>query len=185
MIELGNGQELIDLEDRAEAEEKAKAEEANAFEIKGRKISGEVESRRSGNPAPPATAAEFLEATDAILSVPGVHAIRWTQYTPYFNDGDPCEFTIHEIMVRFTPLEDESDERGDYEDGFIDSWSMSYAWERDEISELTDETYEALKKALKDWDVLYSDEVCKQNFGDHARVTATIEGFSVDYYEHD
>jgi len=159
--------------------------EGNDFEIKGRTIEGDVTRSGYRDTRPPATATQFVEATDAILSVPGVHAVRWTQYTPSWNDGEPCEFSVHEIMVRFTPLEDESDERGDYEDGFIDSWSMSYAWERDEISELTDETYEALKKALKDWDVLYSDEVCKQNFGDHARVTATIEGFSVDYYEHD
>lgn len=37
-----------------------------------------------------------------ILSIfdefPHVKKIAWKQYTPYFNDGDPCVFAIHEIQ---------------------------------------------------------------------------------------
>lgn len=28
----------------------------------------------------------------------GVRAIKWQQFVPGFNDGDPCEFTIHDVM---------------------------------------------------------------------------------------
>ena len=28
---------------------------------------------------------------------PDVTGIGWTQYTPHFNDGDPCEFSVHEF----------------------------------------------------------------------------------------
>lgn len=28
----------------------------------------------------------------------GVKAIKWNQFVPAFNDGDACEFTIHEVM---------------------------------------------------------------------------------------
>jgi len=157
----------------------------NDFEIKDRSISGDVHNERRGNLAPPATAAEFIEATDAVLSVPGIHAVRWECYTPYFNDGEPCEYTIHDLAVKLTPLDDEDDERGDYEDGFIDSWSISYGWERGEYPELTDATFKALEKALKEWESLAKEEVCRQNFGDHAQITATVEGFSVDSYDHD
>lgn len=28
---------------------------------------------------------------------PNLYMISWVQYAPYFNDGDPCEFNVHEI----------------------------------------------------------------------------------------
>lgn len=28
----------------------------------------------------------------------GVLAIKWHQYVPGFNDGDPCEFTLYEVL---------------------------------------------------------------------------------------
>jgi DNA repair exonuclease SbcCD ATPase subunit len=38
------------------------------------------------------------EAIQSLLeNVPGLHAIEWTQYTPYFNDGDPCYFSVHDV----------------------------------------------------------------------------------------
>jgi hypothetical protein len=33
---------------------------------------------------------EYFEAN------PEVEAVKWAQYTPYFNDGEPCEFTVHD-----------------------------------------------------------------------------------------
>lgn len=39
---------------------------------------------------------------------PEVTGVHWTQYTPYFNDGDACEFNVNEIC--FHILEDEDDE---------------------------------------------------------------------------
>lgn len=29
----------------------------------------------------------------------GVKAIKWRQYTPYFNDGEPCEFSVREAVI--------------------------------------------------------------------------------------
>jgi len=45
---------------------------------------------------------------------PNVAAVRWTQYTPHFNDGDPCTFSVGEAQMRF-----EGDEN------WLDSWSLS------------------------------------------------------------
>jgi hypothetical protein len=39
---------------------------------------------------------------------PEVTGVHWTQYTPYFNDGEACEFNVNEIC--FHILEDEDDE---------------------------------------------------------------------------
>jgi len=45
---------------------------------------------------------------------PEVTGIHWTQYTPYFNDGDTCEFSVHEFC--FHILADEDDEIDSYYD---------------------------------------------------------------------
>ena len=31
---------------------------------------------------------------------PDVKALRWTQYTPQFNDGEPCVFNVNDIEVQ-------------------------------------------------------------------------------------
>lgn len=49
-----------------------------------------------------AVAKQFLD------KCPEVTGIHWTQYTPYFNDGDTCEFSVKEYF--FHILDDEDDE---------------------------------------------------------------------------
>jgi hypothetical protein len=44
---------------------------------------------------------------------PDVAGIRWTQYTPHFNDGEPCTFGVNEpdlLLVGGDP--DDEEERG-------------------------------------------------------------------------
>lgn len=74
---------------------------------------------------------EILESF--LAENPTVKRLRWTQYAPYFNDGDPCTFSVHEPEVELFSAdaveseEDEEDEdRDDYDDegNFIDSWSL-------------------------------------------------------------
>lgn len=154
------------------------------FQIAGREITGDLHLSSPRNSAPPATAAEFLEAVDAFLNIPGVYAARWRQYTPYFNDGDPCEFSVDDICVKLTPL-DEDDEGGDYEDGFFASWSLKWNNDNDEISNMSEDSLQALNKVFERWVNLNIDEVARRNFGDHAVVTATLEGFNVEFYDHD
>ena len=36
----------------------------------------------------------------ALLDDPEIHDFGWTQYTPYFNDGDPCVFDANGFWVR-------------------------------------------------------------------------------------
>lgn len=83
----------------------------------GRPITGEIShySTGSGEQRP---IEELLEALDDVLASDAVEAIRWTQYTPYFNDGEACEFSVHEPYIRFV---DGDEEAGEREDGFVDS----------------------------------------------------------------
>lgn len=60
-----------------------------------------------------------------LFEYPGVESIYWTQYTPYFNDGDPCVFHVH-----FEPyINYDTEEDGDPEDqeGCFDAFSIKYA----------------------------------------------------------
>ena len=46
---------------------------------------------------------------------PDIIAIRWTQYTPYFNDGDVCEFGVNTRQIYFKGGE-KALENPEYED---------------------------------------------------------------------
>lgn len=37
---------------------------------------------------------EFTAATKFFFEETGIQAVIWNQYTPSFNDGEPCEFTL-------------------------------------------------------------------------------------------
>lgn len=50
-----------------------------------------------------------------------VIGITWTQYTPYFNDGDPCVFRIREPRLKFI---DTPDNAGDDSDGYITDYDI-------------------------------------------------------------
>lgn len=61
---------------------------------------------------------------------PSVSKIQWAQYTPYFMDGEPCEFSLHEVVYK---LDGDEEEYG-YESS--DTYTESYV--------------EAQKEAIKD-----------------------------------
>lgn len=54
--------------------------------------------------------------TEAFEAMPNLQAVAWTQYTPYFNDGETCEFSRHEFQAysKGDPEEDADD--NDYDD---------------------------------------------------------------------
>lgn len=68
------------------------------------------------------------EARKSIVSItgeffrrnPDVHAIRWTQYTPYFNDGEACSFSIGDVHLQITDtLSDDEETYFDGHEGLI------------------------------------------------------------------
>lgn len=147
-----------------------------------RPISGDV-SRFTSSRGEQGTAAEFLAEIDAVLAIEGVEAVRWEQFTPYFNDGDACEFGTHELGVKFVG----EDTAGDYEDGFLNGWiigyrdsSGNYPYRPDSVST---EKATAFNEAAPN--LARYEDVLRENFGDPAQVTATTDGFSVEFYDHD
>lgn len=65
--------------------------------------------------------------------VPQLKSLHWRQYTPYFNDGEPCVFRVHEVSMLFEGDEPwvqsimerycsaDEDERERYPDDFMPS----------------------------------------------------------------
>lgn len=110
--------------------------------------------------------AEFL--ADALSKAPEQYvAIRWSQYTPYFNDGEPCTFSVRDP---FCITEDQEDER----------WEGAWYYDWDKETE-----HAALKVMSDAWDTL-DEDVLKQAFGDHVQITVRRDGsFEVDERDHD
>jgi hypothetical protein len=118
---------------------------------------------------------------------PGVEAITWTQYTPYFNDGEACTFGVNGMSVIFgqvaepsEPSEEDDDEDEDqYEDDDdeegLESWDLSRS---------PDPVLQALAVELKKLESI-PDDVMESVFGDHVKIKATRAGFDVTDYEHD
>lgn len=104
---------------------------------------------------------------------PNVKTLSWTQYTPYFNDGDACYFSYNDLTwypctIEVGGQEIECDQPGD------DPW-----WKTKEG-----------QAAMKDVESLNSfmskfEDALKSLFGDHVEVTASDKGFEVEEHYHD
>ena len=100
---------------------------------------------------------------------PEADAFRWTQYTPYFNDGDACVFGLHRVHVKV------GEEDGDHDDGYLEAYDFdSGSPEHDRLSDIED--------------MLDScEDVLQYLFGDHCQVTIwrNKNEATVEEYEHD
>lgn len=63
-----------------------------------------------------------------ILTKFEVNAITWCQYTPYFCDGDACEFTMGDIVLYKEIPEDELDDYETLEDYIISKEYGQYGY---------------------------------------------------------
>jgi hypothetical protein len=126
--------------------------------------------------------------TDFFNSNPEVHCIIWAQYSPYFNDGDECTFSVHEFEAYL------KNEDGDYEyehgDGGIPSaWMVKNYPDDDSVTVYTNHprfneirhSWEAFKSELSSVD----EDVFQAIFGNHVQIVATAEGFDIEEYDHD
>lgn len=127
---------------------------------------------------------------------PGINAIRWSQYTPYFNDGDTCEFSVHEpyfTNAKGDQLEDLT-RHGEYdgedegvwaEENWILTGDSQYCIDRRKTLDLTGVDLASITSFSKMIQSSEMEEILKEMFDDHVYVTATCDGFDVEEYEHD
>lgn len=134
----------------------------------------------------------------ALLDDDGVIEFGWEQYTPYFNDGEPCTFRANGAWVRTTADVDPDDEDGidryelqiDYSHRSIGKRPKTY--NRDTKSydygayegpdEARYDRCHALDRAIDGGEFL---DVLLEAFGDHAEVTVRRDGIQVEFYSHD
>ena len=121
-----------------------------------------------------------------------IQTVVWTQYAPYFNDGDPCVFSVNDPGFTNFRLEDSDDINvrkvswGDYEDKeknhvCVRSWNVEKYIEHFKLNANADSI-----KSLSSFlcaDVI--SDVMENTFGSDSLVIATREGFEVQEYEHD
>lgn len=145
-----------------------------------------------------ATAQElFKETTKEFFdSNPAITAVVWTQYTPYFNDGDTCEFGVNSPTFTNAP-DPENVNWGSYdgdEEGVFAVENISYVMNSDRDYYKNEQ--EAIKKAgVIDVDSCEAfqrmicssamEDVMQAMFGNHVKVIATRDGFDIQDYDHD
>lgn len=122
---------------------------------------------------------QFFELT------PEVETVRWSQYTPYFSDGDENIFSVHDYL--YTTAIDEAEGDIDWWDdgGIFDA--STYRDVSPQIENYSEERIAQIRENLEILKELFSlpDQVFKDAFDDHARITVTRSGFNVEECDHD
>lgn len=122
--------------------------------------------------------------SDIMKEHPQVSGISWAQYTPWFNDGDPCVFRVHEPLVRFT---DEFKKTISDSDSSLEEHprvEAFYVYNSSDASEDIKKLHEKLANFYKVTKKI--SEGLDRTFGDHCLVTVTANGdILIDEYQHD
>lgn len=97
---------------------------------------------------------------DFFQAHPKVARLRWTQYTPYFKDGDPCIFGIGELEFKYSEQDEE--------------WLLEYS----------NETSKALAEDLKQFENLLNGlkDLLEKIFGDHVQVVCDRNQIQIETY---
>jgi hypothetical protein len=149
---------------------------------------------------------EFQPLILAVLNDPTIIEFGWTQYTPYFNDGEPCVFGAGDIWVR-TDADKARVEEGDDEEDEVDylealnvtyghpslgkyeySYTGTYPDREKHVVSYQGPDPERLDRCLALNQAVTGgefDNVLLEAFGDHARVTVSKSGIQIEFYEHD
>lgn len=115
----------------------------------------------------------------------------WTQYTPYFNDGDPCTFGVRgEVWFRTTQdgaVDDTYElELDSHPTIGIRRWNGdARSFEEIRLSPEKRAVYDrclALDTAIEGGEFL---DVLLDAFGDHAEITVKKDAIQVEFYSHE
>jgi hypothetical protein len=154
-------------------------------------IDGDI--NRADKRTPQRPREDFEPIIKALLDDEYFVEFGWRQYTPYFNDGDPCVFGASGAWVR---TQDDSPADEDEDDEDPEEFDITYGthptlggtegWGADQRYVGTRETQWRVAKALGDAiEGGEFDHVLIDLFGDHCRVTVRRTGITVDEYSHD
>lgn len=119
---------------------------------------------------------------DFFAANPDVYAFAWSQYTPYFNDGDECVFSLNEIYAyKDHPAVREAVAEGSRELvwGELEGTEDEVVWN----------TWSGNSKntAVEDFirELTQFEDEFQYAFGDHVMVIVTRDGIDVEEFDHD
>jgi len=132
----------------------------------------------------------FTEMTKVIFEDhPKVKSFGWNQFTPYFNDGETCTFSANVDYIYINGIcVDDSDWVSEKTITNYGTWNReTKKYEgRTEVSNLNyDSELVKANDEIREFLYNFDEDFFMDQFGDHAEVTVTLEGVSVDEYEHD
>ena len=149
--------------------------------------------------------AEFTGAlTELFDAYPFVKSLSFTAYTPFFNDGDTCEYNVHHDYCNFNGYDEDRDVEGEGVDVlqlaketiYVEEPNPNYdpstsRWGNDktkwvrkpnpDFNPLYKEAVDAFREAL----AVVDDDNWMDMVGDHVKVTITREGIETNEYDHD
>lgn len=145
-------------------------------------------------------AAEIFKQSVRVLfnSSPDLQLITWTQYTPYFNDGEECVFSVNSPTFSNATGDDVHDiEYGEYDGDNPDVWAVedvkhvltsSYAGYAD-LRRVLSQAQLNVKMMSKFAEIIQSswmEDCMKSSFGDHVKVSIDRAlNISIEEYDHD
>ena len=94
---------------------------------------------------------------------PDVYGVKWMQYTPHFNDGEPCVFRLNSVYA----------------------FATKEAFENTEDSPYDTEGAEECYKEEPQTSLEQIEDSLKVIFGDHAIVAVTRTTIEAEEYEHE
>lgn len=134
----------------------------------------------------------FMEVKDDFFEkYPQVKTIYFAAYTPYFNDGDPCEYSVGSVnfspnswkMIRGAYHDDNLDEE-DYEEGEERPMHDFNSYYQKEAGYTISDEFKSDMKAF-DRFLSRNEDFCLSAWGDHVFVRIHRDGIEVEKHEHD
>lgn len=124
-------------------------------------------------------------------SNPDIKALFWRQYVPYFNDGDPCEFSVNELLWADSMADLDPDHWNysspDDEVGweYLTRLSSEVRWDQATRSQVPNPDYRPEVGDLA-YFIYTNADLMEQLFGTHATVLVTPEKITVtEWVDHD
>jgi hypothetical protein len=131
-------------------------------------------------------------------SNPGVNVVVWTQYTPYFMDGDPCEFSVNEPTFSNATEGDDGEEDdidhlndGEYDGENEDVWAIdvfqldpSRSIKYSKLSKVSGADTESMIGLSNFITSEAMEDILKNVLGSDHKIIATREGFKIQDYSH-
>ncbi len=120
---------------------------------------------------------------------PTLESFGWTQYTPYFNDGDS---TIFSVNTDYISINDEYVDEAKWISevnvinwGNYDRVNKTYVGRVEEPNPDYDPVLAAASNEIVDFLGRFDNDFYLSKFGDHAEITVTKDGVDISDYDHD